>query len=150
MININLLAIYFRNGLIQTASCDAGANLDEDSMPRHVSSWDDGETLSENHNKVMRTGTFSENDVLIRIKQYDIPLKSLFSAFHWKNLALTSLRSFALFYLPLLEPRERVEDEDDDFLVEDLEEHHVDLVEPFKKSVKQIIREVLEKQPFAS
>lgn len=67
---VDLFAIYFRNSLIQTASCDAGANLDEDSlsMRRHGGSWDDGETLSENHNKVIRTGTFSENDVLSRIK----------------------------------------------------------------------------------
>ncbi|KAJ1388807.1 hypothetical protein SESBI_38791 [Sesbania bispinosa] len=33
--------------------------------------------------------------------------------------------------------------EDDDFL-EDNQEHHVDLVVPFKKSVKQIIREEIE------
>ncbi|KAL1345889.1 hypothetical protein AAHE18_08G149900 [Arachis hypogaea] len=51
---------------------------------------------------------------------------------------MTSLRSFLMFYLPLLEPR--AEMEDDDFL-EEREEQPTDLVVPFKKSVKQIIRE---------
>lgn len=45
-------------------------------------------------------------------------------------------------YLPLLEPRSNVEEDDDDFLQDAPEEHHVDLVVPFKKSVIQIIREV--------
>lgn len=53
---------------------------------------------------------------------------------------MTSMRSFLMFYLPLLEPRAEMED-DEDFLEED-QEHPVDLVVPFKKSVKQIIREV--------
>lgn len=35
-----------------------------------------------------------------------------------------------------------MEDEDDDFLQENPEEKHLDLVVPFKKSVKQIVREV--------
>lgn len=45
-----------------------------------------------------------------------------------------------MFYLPLLEPR--VEMEDDENFQEEDQEHHVDLVVPFKKSVKQIMREV--------
>jgi len=45
-----------------------------------------------------------------------------------------------MFYLPLLEPRAEMED-DEDFLEED-QEHPVDLVVPLKKSVKQILREV--------
>ncbi|KAJ1399772.1 hypothetical protein SESBI_30075 [Sesbania bispinosa] len=52
---------------------------------------------------------------------------------------MTSIRSFLMFYLPLLEPRAEMED-DEDFLEEN-QEHHVNLVVPFKKSVKQIIRE---------
>lgn len=47
-----------------------------------------------------------------------------------------------MFYLPLLEPRTNLEDDDDDFLQDSQEEQHVDYVAPFKKSVKQIIREV--------
>lgn len=35
-----------------------------------------------------------------------------------------------------------MEDDDEDFLQETPEESHVDLVVPFKKSVKQIMREV--------
>jgi len=49
-----------------------------------------------------------------------------------------------MYYLPLLEPRAEMEDDDDSFenILEEQPEHHVDLVVPFKKSVKQIIREV--------
>ncbi|KAL6996042.1 hypothetical protein U1Q18_006177 [Sarracenia purpurea var. burkii] len=72
-------------------------------------------------------------------------MKPLFSTFGLKSLAVTSLRSFLLFYIPLLEPRSNIEeDDDDDFLQDAPAEHHVDLVAPFKKSVKQIICEVLE------
>lgn len=151
--------MYRRSGIIQTAYCDAGANFDGDpsSVPRVGANFDeystglrrqvglknDGEILSEIHNQFIRAGKVWENNGL-STKHYDIELKPLLSAFHWKNFALTSLRSFLLFYLPLLEPRARMEDEDDDdFLVEDVEEQRVDLVEPFKKSVKQIIREVV-------
>ncbi|XP_004489251.1 uncharacterized protein [Cicer arietinum] len=72
-------------------------------------------------------------------KQYNVQLKPLFSAFELRSLAMTSIRSFLMFYLPLLEPRAEMED-DDDFLEEN-HENKVDLVVPFKKSVKQIIRE---------
>ncbi|KAK8358210.1 hypothetical protein V6Z12_A04G003100 [Gossypium hirsutum] len=46
-----------------------------------------------------------------------------------------------MFYLPLLEPATNVEEDDEDFL-QDTKEQHVDLVVPFKKSVKQIIHEL--------
>ncbi|KAG6727404.1 hypothetical protein I3842_02G127200 [Carya illinoinensis] len=49
--------------------------------------------------------------------------------------------SFLMFYLPLLEPHSTTEDDDDEFLQDTREESHVDLVIPFKKSMKQIIRE---------
>ena len=57
---------------------------------------------------------------------------------------MTSIRSFLMYYLSLLEPRAEMEDDDDSFenILEEQPEHHVDLVVPFKKSVKQIIREV--------
>lgn len=74
-------------------------------------------------------------------KEYIIELKPIFSAFGLKPFAMTSLRSFLLFYLPLLEPRSNVEEDDDDFPQDTPEEHRVDLVVPFKKSVKQIVRE---------
>ncbi|KAL6009604.1 hypothetical protein ACLOJK_000032 [Asimina triloba] len=75
------------------------------------------------------------------IKQYPIELKPLFSAFGLRALAMTSLRSFLLHYLPLLEHRIRPED-DEDFLQDDQEEGEpVNLVVPLKKSMKQIVRE---------
>lgn len=74
-------------------------------------------------------------------KQYDVQLKPLLSAFELRTFALTSVRSFLMHYLPLLEPRANMEDEDD-FLEDNQEENHADLVVPFKKSVIQIIREV--------
>ncbi|KAF2305601.1 hypothetical protein GH714_006966 [Hevea brasiliensis] len=46
-----------------------------------------------------------------------------------------------VFYLPLLEPASNTEEDDDDFLQDAPDERHVDLVVPFKKSVKQIVRE---------
>jgi len=77
-----------------------------------------------------------------RTKEYYIELKPLFSAFELRAFAMTSLRSFLMFYLPLLEPRSNVEEDDDEFLQDTQEERHVDLVVPLKKSVKQIIREI--------
>lgn len=64
----------------------------------------------------------------------------MFSAFGFKSFAMTSLRSFLLFYLPLLEPHPPVE-ENDDLLHQPPEERPLDLVTPFQNSVKQIIRE---------
>lgn len=85
---------------------------------------------------------FENDSVNYGSKVYVIEMKPLFSAFHWKNLALTSLRSFLLFFLPLLEPRSNMmEEDDDDFLQDAPENQHVDLVVPLKKSVKQIVRE---------
>jgi hypothetical protein len=46
-----------------------------------------------------------------------------------------------MHYLPLLEPRADMEDFDD-FLEDEPPEHRVDLAVPFKKSVKQVAREV--------
>ncbi|XP_042012805.1 uncharacterized protein LOC121761223 isoform X3 [Salvia splendens] len=143
---INVSMIFLRDGTMQIAYCDAGAILDEDfssvmQSPQVGSSYVDA-AVGDNYGKSFSTGNALVNELRHGFKQYDIQLKPLFSAFHWKNLGLTSLRSFMLFYLPLLEPRPPTEDEDDeDFLAENPIEHHVDLVEPFKKSVIQIIRE---------
>lgn len=74
----------------------------------------------------------------------------MLSAFYWRNFALTSLRSLLLFYLPLLEPHAKMEDDDEDcelcyddedFLQDSQEEQRVDLITPLKKSAKQICRE---------
>lgn len=47
-----------------------------------------------------------------------------------------------MFYLPLLEPHAKMEQDDDDFLEDNEDELRDNLVVPFKKSVLQIIREV--------
>ncbi|KAJ1265430.1 hypothetical protein BS78_08G076000 [Paspalum vaginatum] len=76
-------------------------------------------------------------------KEYPSELKPLFSAFGLKNFTITTLRSFLLYYLPLIQPKPHTdsEDEDDDLLQDTPQEQPVDLVTPFHKSVKQIIRE---------
>lgn len=111
----------------KVAYCDAGA-----ASP----------LLTEDYLTSLRTASetiFRHDTLNYRTKEYSIELKPLWSAFQARSFALTSLRSFLLFYLPLLAPN--VEDDDDDFLPGSSDEHHVDLVVPFKKSVKQILRE---------
>ncbi|XP_062080856.1 uncharacterized protein LOC133785649 [Humulus lupulus] len=116
----------FGNFRIPIVQCDAGAAWSDD----YVTSF---KTASEK---------FFQNDALkYSTKEYKIELKPLFSAFEFRALAMTSLRSFLLFYLPLLEPRTNLDADDDDFLQETQEEQPVDYVVPLKKSVKQIGRE---------
>lgn len=115
----------FGDGGIPVAYCDAGEALDSGYIP-------DFNTASE---------IFPQEFVQYGAKKYPVELKPLFSAFGFKSLAITSVRSFLLFYLPLLEPRPSVED-NDDFSQENPEEKHVDLVVPFKNSLKHISREV--------
>ncbi|KAJ6813613.1 uncharacterized protein M6B38_367725 [Iris pallida] len=114
----------FGDGGLPLAYCDAAAALGEDYVPDFRSAPE-----SILHHK----------SITYRTKEYPLELKPLFSAFGLKSLAMTSLRSFLLFYLPLLEPRPHVED-DDDFL-EDAPVDKPDLIVPFKNSVKQIFRE---------
>lgn len=86
------------------------------------------------------SGTIFMNDYLkYNTKVYPIELKPLLSAFYPTAFATTALRSFLLFYLPLVEEASRREDDDDDFPEEPPEQP--DYVIAFKKSVKQIIRE---------
>ncbi|KAJ8543667.1 hypothetical protein K7X08_025285 [Anisodus acutangulus] len=118
----------FGNGAGRVAFCDAGTGFAED----YISSIQSESIIN-----------FQYDSLKHSTKQYNLELKPLFSAFMWRNLALTSLRSFLLFYLPLLEPHANMDDEDDeDFLQDAVEDRRVDLVTPFKKSVKQIGREV--------
>lgn len=118
---------HFSDCDLPIAYCDAGASAtwDAEYIPNVRS-------VSEN---------ILPNSFKYRTKEYPLELKPLFSAFGFRSLTITSLRSFLLFYLPLLEPRPPVE-ENDDFLHEAPEEKPVDLVTPFRNSVKQIIREV--------
>ncbi|XP_031258953.1 uncharacterized protein LOC116117060 [Pistacia vera] len=116
----------FGSPKIPVAYCDADAAITDD----YIS----------NLRKV--PGNFFQHDAIkYTTKEYDIQLKPLFSAFELRAFAMTSVRSFLMYYLPLLEPNMNTEEDDDDFLQESQEEHHVDLVVPFKKSVKQIVRE---------
>ncbi|KAL3508385.1 hypothetical protein ACH5RR_027786 [Cinchona calisaya] len=117
---------FLSKGFPNVAYCDAGEAISEDYISRMRS-------ISQN--------VFEKESVDYSTKEYRIEMKPLLSAFHWKNLAFTSLRSFLLFYLPLLEPHANMEEDDDDFLQDTTEEQCVDLVVPFKKSVKQIVRE---------
>ncbi|KAG9129033.1 hypothetical protein Leryth_016864 [Lithospermum erythrorhizon] len=116
---------FFGRGFPRVAHCDFGAT-NEEYIP----------TLNSTSGV-----TFRKDSFVYPVKEYDIELKPLFSAFQVKTFAVTCLRSFLLFYLPLLEPRSNMEEDDDDFLQDNLEERHVDLVVPFKKSLKQIARE---------
>ncbi|EYU27039.1 hypothetical protein ABFS82_02G117800 [Erythranthe guttata] len=117
---------FFGDGASRVSYCDAGIAIDED----YISSI-----------RSASANIFQSDALKYTTKQYDIELKSLFSAFHWKNLAVTSLRSFLLFYLPLLEPKPEADEDDEDFLENPEEQEPLDLSVPFKKSVKQIIRE---------
>ncbi|XP_022716756.1 uncharacterized protein LOC111275596 [Durio zibethinus] len=116
----------FLFGYPKVSHCDAAAELPEDYI-----------------SKIQRVSEdIFKNDALkYTVKEYKIELKPLFSAFELRPFAMTTLRSFLMFYLPLLEPSMNTEEDDDDFLQDTPEERHVDLVVPFKKSVKQIIRE---------
>ncbi|XP_057965789.1 uncharacterized protein LOC131156263 [Malania oleifera] len=116
---------FFGNGGISVAHCDAGAASVEDYVSEIRS-------ISGN--------IFHHDSLKYSTKEYIIELKPILSAFGLKSFAMTSLRSFLIFYLPLLEPRMDME-EDDDFLQDAQEERRVDLVVPLKKSVKQIVRE---------
>ncbi|KAI9185892.1 hypothetical protein LWI28_011664 [Acer negundo] len=118
----------FLFGSPKVAYCDAGAATAED----YIS----------NIRKL--SGNISQYDAIkYTTKEYNIRLKPIFSAFEFRALAMTSLRSFLMFYLPLLEPDLNKEEDDDDFLQEPQEERGGDLVVPFKKSVKQIVRETI-------
>ncbi|KDP39293.1 hypothetical protein JCGZ_01050 [Jatropha curcas] len=111
----------------QVAHCDAGAVLSD---------------IDISNIRKASSNIFQHDSLKYTTKEYYIELKPLLSAFEWKQLAMTSLRSFLLFYLPLLEPASITEEDDDDFLQDAHEDDRkVDLVVPFQKSVKQIVRE---------
>ncbi|WCJ33066.1 hypothetical protein M5689_014450 [Euphorbia peplus] len=114
----------FGNSGIPVAHCDAGAVLPDD----YISNI-----------RKASADIFQHDSLKYTTKEYYFELKPLLSAFEMKQLAVTSLRSFLLFYLPLLEPK--TDDNDDDFLEDAPEERRIDLVVPFKQSVKQIARE---------
>ncbi|XP_052137570.1 uncharacterized protein LOC127756215 [Oryza glaberrima] len=109
------------------AHCDAGAPTGLNDAPDLINGLND---------KI-------QDSLQYPIKEYPLELKPLFSAFALKNFSLTTLRSFLLYYLPLLEPHPHTDGDDEDDLLQDESENRppVDLVTPFYNSVKQIIRE---------
>ncbi|KAF8051338.1 hypothetical protein N665_1744s0010 [Sinapis alba] len=111
----------------RVAYCDAAAALDDDYLAaiRKMSA----DALQ-----------FEPPTYIPSSKVYNIQPKPLFSAFEFRALAMTTVRSLLMFYLPLLEPKPASED-DDDFLNNAAEERRADLIVPLKKSVKQIARE---------
>ncbi|TYG37760.1 hypothetical protein E1A91_D13G160300v1 [Gossypium mustelinum] len=122
----------FLFGNPKVSHCDAAAAFPED----YISNV---QRLSED---IVKNVKNLKNDALkYAVKEYKVELKPLYSAFELRPFAMTTLRSFLMFYLPLLEPATNVEEDDEDFLQDTPKELHVDLVVPFKKSVKQIIRE---------
>ncbi|RDX94379.1 hypothetical protein CR513_23235, partial [Mucuna pruriens] len=106
------------------AYCDAGATIPEDYVP----------TIKSVPGKY-----FYHDSLKYSPKKYNIELKPLFSAFESKSFTMITLRSFMMFYLPLMEPHAKMEEDDVEFLQDD---HRGNLSVPFKKSVLQITREV--------
>ncbi|XP_057432366.1 uncharacterized protein LOC130725129 [Lotus japonicus] len=111
------------------AYCDAGAAIAEDYIPSMPS---------------VPTGKYFYHDSLkySSTKSYNIELKPLLSVFELNSLSHITLRSFLMFYLPLLEPHAKMEQDDDDFIQDNEDELRLNLAGPFRKSLIQIIREV--------
>ncbi|XP_050369961.1 uncharacterized protein LOC126788050 [Argentina anserina] len=110
-----------------------------------VAYCDAGATLSDDYISSLRSASFKlfpNEAVDFGTKDYTIELKPLYTAFHPKLLFLTTVRSFLIHFLPLLEPRANLESDDEDFLEDTEEEHGAKFVVPFKKSLWQIAREL--------
>lgn len=87
------------------AYCDAAATWSDD----HISK-DHDDHISKDHGI---PGYAFEPDALNHVgKVYYVELKPLLSAFHWRTFALTTLRSFLMYYLPLLEARTKLKEDD--------------------------------------
>jgi hypothetical protein len=128
------MCLFFSLPGFTIAHCDAGATADLNGSPA---------LINDLNNKIRDSIQYArKDDFKFPPKEYPLELKPLFSAFGLKNFSVVTLRSFLLYYLPLIQPQPHNDDEvDDDLFQDDLEEKHVDLVTPFYSSVKQIIRE---------
>jgi hypothetical protein len=119
------------------AHCDAGTTAGWNGTP---------ELINDLNTKILNSIQQARTDYIqYPTKEYPSELKPLFSAFGLKNFTITTLRSFLLYYLPLIQPKPHTDtDDEDEDLLQDAppEEKHVDLVTPFHNSVKQIMREV--------
>jgi hypothetical protein len=118
------------------AHCDAGTTAGWNGTP---------ELINDLNTKILNSIQQARTDYIqYPTKEYPSELKPLFSAFGLKNFTITTLRSFLLYYLPLIQPKPHTDtDDEDEDLLQDAppEEKHVDLVTPFHNSVKQIMRE---------
>lgn len=112
----------------RVAYCDAAAAIDDDYLA----------TIRKMSADVLQREPLT---YIPSSKEYNIQPKPVFSAFEFRALAMTTVRSLLMFYLPLLEPKTASED-DDNFLNNAEEERRADLIVPLKKSAKQIAREV--------
>ncbi|XP_073226557.1 uncharacterized protein [Cicer arietinum] len=127
------------------ASISAGASFasrDFFGFRTPVAYCDSGVAISDDFLSGVRTSSgkyFYHDSLKYSTKSYNIELKPLWSAFELRSFALISLRSLLMFYLPLLEPHAKMEQDEDDFLQHELRSN---LSLPFKKSVLQVIREV--------
>ena len=129
--SVNCFSCYYSSFEPRVAYCDAAAAIDDDYLAAAIRKMS-ADTLQ------LQTPTY----IPTSSKVYNIQPKPLFSAFEFRALAMTTVRSLLMFYLPLLEPKPASED-DDDFLNNAAEERRgADLIVPLKKSVKQIAREV--------
>ncbi|KFK27144.1 hypothetical protein AALP_AA8G341000 [Arabis alpina] len=110
----------------RVAYCDAAATIDDDYLA----------TIRKMSADVLQREPFT---YIPSSKVYIIEPKPIFSAFEFRALAMTTVRSLLTFYL---EPKMAPEDDDDeDFLNNAPEEGRKDLIVPLKKSAKQIARE---------
>ncbi|TKY47220.1 hypothetical protein E2542_SST29279 [Spatholobus suberectus] len=109
------------------AYCDAGATISEDYIPSIRS---------------VPGKYFYHDSLKYSTKHYNIEPKPLFSAFELKSFAMITLRSFLMFYLPLMEPHAKMEQDDAEFLQDKQDDLRGNLSVPFKRSLLQIIREV--------
>ncbi|XP_027337489.1 uncharacterized protein LOC113851216 [Abrus precatorius] len=109
------------------AYCDAGATISEHYIPSAAS---------------VPGKYFYHDSLKYNSKHYDIAFKPFFSAFDLKSFSIITLRSFLMFYLPLLEPHAKMEQDDDEFPQHKQGDLCCKLSVPFRKSILQIIREV--------
>jgi hypothetical protein len=119
---------------ITVAHCDAGT----------VAGWNETPELITDLNDKIRDSILRARSEYSQYptKEYPSELKPLLSAFGLKNFTITTLRSFLLYYLPLLQPKPHPDtDDEDEDLLEEAPREPVDLVTPFYNSVKQIMRE---------
>ncbi|KAK7305488.1 hypothetical protein VNO77_43394 [Canavalia gladiata] len=109
-----------------------------------VAYCDAGAAISEDYTSNIRSvpQRYFYHDSLKYSTKHNIELKPIFSAFELKSFAMITLRSFLMFYLPLLEPHAKMEQVHDDFLQHKRNDPRGNLTDPFKKSMLQIVREV--------